>query len=143
MVRQRAGATIDMWLYEGDELTLDGTRLAMPVSRYEGRIHAATRTADGAAQNAFVTNAALPVGEALRGAWMIVTHGNGCTHGYCIDRIERGQGDTQVILDGDHGLIIENNQTREAFFPQRTIVGENRFVIPQATSLNRTQDSRP
>jgi len=140
VVRQRAGATTDMWLYEGDELALHNTRLDMPASRYDGRIHAATRTADGAAHDAFLTTAELPVGESLRGAWMIVTHGNGCTHGYCIDRVERAEGGTQIILNGDHGLIIEDNQTREAFFPQRTIAGENRFVIPRAASLSRTPE---
>ena len=65
---------------------------------------------------------------------MIVTHGNGFRHGYEIDRIEKAGGETLVLLTGDHGLRIDQEQTEEVFFPQRTIEGENTFVIPLATA---------
>ena len=76
-----------------------------------------------------LTDAPLPPGEELHGAWMIVTHGNGYRHGYGIDRVERKDGKTWIHLLDDHGLRIEGDLTREAYFPRREIQGKNTFVI--------------
>ncbi len=65
---------------------------------------------------------------------MIVTHGNGFTHGYPIDRVETVDGRTRIVLSMDHGLHVEGSSTREVHFPQRTIEGVNTFRIPLAAS---------
>ena len=99
---------------------------------YAGAISGAARVVDGADHDAFVTDVSLPEGEALHGAWMIVAHGNGYTHGYEIDRVETQGARTVAILTMDHGLRINGNQTREVFFPQREFEGTNTFTIPLA-----------
>ncbi len=137
VVRRTAGEVTGMWLFGGRELTSGGHRLALADAAYTGTIEAATRTADGAEHDAFITAAELPVGEALRGTWMIVTHGNGFTHGYAIDHVAKVDGRTAIILAHDHGLRIENGTTKEAFFPRRTIEGPNTFRIPTRASLVR------
>ncbi len=103
---------------------------------HRGRIIAATRRDDGATHDALITDALLPTDGKLDGLWMIVTHGNGYTHGYEIDRVEEQDGRRRVILAHDHGLVIESKRTREVFFPHRTIEGTNAFTIPMSTSMN-------
>ncbi len=135
IVRQKRGKTTSAWLFEGRSLSGQGWRLDAQQSRYTGEIAAATRKADGAAQDAFITNADLPVGDTLHRAWIIVTHGNGYTHGYEIDRVEKRDGKTTIVLTMDHGLRIDGGVTTEVFFPQRKIKGRNTFSIPLAVSM--------
>ncbi len=70
---------------------------------------------------------------------MIVTHGNGFTHGYPIERVEKRDGKTVIVLSMDHGLTIEGEQTQEVFYPQRKIEGVNSFVIPLAATVTKTE----
>lgn len=137
IVRRSDGAITGMWLFDGRELSAAGHSLALGVAAYTGTIEAAPRIADGAEKDAFITNADLPPGDTLRGTWMIVTHGNGFRHGYEIDRVERADGKTVIILTNDHGLRIEGSTTSEAFFPRRVIEGTNTFRIPTRASIVR------
>jgi len=135
IVRRIAGKVTAMWLYEGLELTAGETGVAADVSAYTGAIEAASRKADGDDRDAFITKAELPTGDELAGMWMILTHGNGLRHGYEIARVERQGADTLVTVADDHGLRIDGETTREAYFPGRTIEGSNTFRIPLFTSL--------
>jgi hypothetical protein len=135
IVRQRAGRATRLWLFDGELLQCGDARLDMPAARYEGQILGAVRKADGAEHDAFFTDAELPVGKELQAAWMIVTHGNGPTHGYPIERVERHQERTSIVLSMDHGLRIDGAGTQEVYFPRRNIPGVNRFVIPQSGTL--------
>jgi hypothetical protein len=132
ILRQVAGQPTEAWLFEGERLAAEGWSVETKISRYAGEIESATRRAEGAESDAFVTTADLPAGEALRGVWMIVTHGNGCTHGYEISRVEKQGGKSIIVLADDHGLRIEGQETQEVYFPRRKIAGKNTFVIPLA-----------
>ena len=130
VVRRVNGNVTGMWLFEGRALSTDGQNLNADVSAHTGAIDGATRRADGAEHDAFLTDADLPLGDELRGTWIIVTHGNGFRHGYEIDRVERANGKTSIILTDEHGLRIEGGSTQEVYFPRRTIEGQNAFRIP-------------
>ncbi len=147
IVRQVAGVATGAWLFEGEALAGGGWKVDAADSRYNGQIQAATRKAEGAEHDAFVTDAALPEGDGMHGVWMIVTHGNGYKHGYEIDRVEKQDGKTSIVLTYDHGLRIEGDKTTEVYFPRREIEGTNSFVIPLATAMTKTdgvgQDARP
>jgi hypothetical protein len=134
VVRQVEGKPTAGWLFEGDELEADGLALALSTNRHTGRILEATRKADGSDHDAFIVDADLPEGSGLHGVWMIVTHGNGFTHGYEIDRVQTHEGRKLVILAHDHALRITGETTEEVYFPQRKIEGPNTFVIPLASS---------
>ncbi|MBM4086879.1 MAG: hypothetical protein FJ272_18990, partial [Planctomycetes bacterium] len=138
IVRRQSGKVTGAWLFEGQSLSGEGFSVKAERERCTGEIVAATRKADGAADDAFLTDAPLPVGDALRGAWMIVTYANGFRQGYEIDRVEKRDGKTWIILTDDHGLRIEANQTQEVFFPRRKMDGKNTFVIPLAATLARS-----
>ncbi len=139
ILREVNGKTTGAWLFEGEKLTGGGWMVASEKGRYDGQIQAATRKADGAEYDAFVTDAELPADDVLHGVWMIVTHGNGFTHGYEIDRVEVRDGKTFVLLTDDHGLKIDGSVTEEVFFPQREIEGTNSFVIPLAVAMVKGQ----
>ncbi len=139
IVRQVNGKTTAMWLFEGEELAAQDWRIASEKSCYTGRIEAATRKLEGAEYDAFISDAQLPMGSALHGMWMIVTHGNGYTHGYEIDRVEKQDGKTVSVLTDDHGLRIEGDKTTEIYFPRREIEGSNSFVIPLAVTVAKTE----
>ncbi|MBI3946681.1 MAG: heparinase II/III family protein [Armatimonadetes bacterium] len=134
ILRERAGRPEAAWMLDGIEAAKGGLRVSLDAPRYEGAIESATRREDGAPEDAFITSPPLPVGEALSGQWMVVTHGNGYTHGYEVARVERHEGRSVIILRDDHGLRIAEGQTQECYFPGRTIPGVNRFLLIGASA---------
>ncbi|MFP3903280.1 MAG: hypothetical protein ACLFWB_03445, partial [Armatimonadota bacterium] len=135
IVRRVEGRVTGMWLFEGTELQSGDHRLDSRTATYEGEIIGEIRVADDDEHNAFITSADLPEGDALHGVWMIVTHPNGFTHGYEIQRVEKRDGQSLVILTMDHGLQIDGETTREVYYPQRTMEGTNTFTIPLAACM--------
>lgn len=133
VLRRRAGQVTAAWVIDGLALAAGDLVLKPKAPRYEGPIESATRVADGATANTLVTTADLPEAAALAGQWMIVTHGNGRTHGYAIHHVERKGPHTSIFLNDDHGLRITGHETEECYFPRRTIRGPNRFVIVGAS----------
>ena len=140
IVREVAGKTTGLWLFGGRRLASKTAQVTASAASYRGRVTAAARKADGADEDAFVVDAELAAGDALHGTWMIVTHPNGCTHGYEIDHVETREGKTWVVLTTDHGLRIDGKATVEVYFPQRKMKGANSFVIPLAVTANQRAD---
>ena len=137
LVREVAGTGIAAWLFEGLEISAGRLSITTDAGHYDGEISAAMRKTDGAEIDAFITSADVPLGEYLHGVWMIVTHGNGFTHGYQIDRIEEREGSRVIVLADDHGLRIQGDTTREVYYPQREIKGINSFHIPLSATVSR------
>jgi hypothetical protein len=132
LIRRVNGKPQSLWLFSGERLADGAQVLTAQSAGYLGSLEGATRRADGARQDAFVTPADLPAGEALRGVWMVVTHAGGFTHGYPIDHVEKQEEQSVIVLGMDHGLRLEKNVTQEVYFPQRKFEGVNTFVIPLA-----------
>ncbi|MCP4250479.1 MAG: hypothetical protein GY778_25835 [bacterium] len=130
LVSETNGQPARAFLIGGTDLAKGALHLQAPVAAYEGTIEAATRRADGAPSDALLTSASLPTGSALSESWMIVTHGDGHTHGYEIDRVTTDpDGRRRIHLRHDHGLRISGRRTEECYFPRRTFEGTNRFRI--------------
>ena len=70
---------------------------------------------------------------------MIVTHANGHTRGYQINRVERQSDKSVIILTDDHGLEISGQQTEEYYFPRRKMSGLNRFVIHASAAFRAAE----
>ena len=130
IVRKTAGRVTGLWLFDGESLEAGDCRVTGIPAPWAGRLLASCRREEGAPQNSFQCDTPLPADGTLNGCWLIVTHGNGFRHGYPIERIERLSGQTSIVLACDHGLTIAGDQTRELFFPRRTIQGINTFIIP-------------
>ena len=145
----------DAYLVAGTRLKKGSVQLSMKQAGYAGTITGAARRLDGAASNAFVTTADLPEGAALRGKWMVVTHGKvtarfsrplpkkpqgaagvygKVTNAYQIDRVEKTGGKTWIHLTHDHGLRLEGNKATEVFSMWRTYEGGERFMIHMSAS---------
>ncbi|MGC3967640.1 MAG: hypothetical protein QM775_09795 [Pirellulales bacterium] len=122
------------WLVGGTSTRQNDVVLANPVDSYVGTLESVSSAWDGAAENAFVTTAKLPAGEALAGRWMIVNHGPSADEGYRIARIEHRGGKSVVILADDPGLRMTRTTTEEIFFPRRKWTGPNRFRILTQTA---------
>ena len=134
IARQGPGTTAAAWLFEGTELSVGDWGLTAEKTHHEGTIVAAMRKSEGAEVDAFIVDADIPHGKTLRDTWMIVTHGNGFTHGYRIERVQTTDARTLVVLTDDHGLKIDGDTTTELYFPRRSIKGRNTFTIPLAVS---------
>ncbi len=134
VVRRRGETVVGTWLFEGTDLRCGANAISAEAGAVTGEITAAPRIAEGAEFDSFLTVTKLPPGEALKGAWVIVTHGNGFTHGYLIERVDEVDGMTRIVLGMDHGLHVEGSTTREVYFPRRTTEGANTFRIPLAAS---------
>lgn len=129
LVREKAGKA-DAYLLSGTKLKKGNLALSAKTAFYKGTILSATRKYDGDKMDSFVTSARLPFGTALKGSWMIVTHGGSqVTHGYEIDSVERKGLKTVIHLAADHGLEINGNTTEEIFSRWRRFKGKNSFVI--------------
>ncbi len=139
VVHEKAGRVVAAWLIDGARVAKDDFTLTLEKPRYEGMIEAALRKADGATADSFTTAVALPAGDKLVGQWLIVTHGNGYTHGYEISSVEQRDGQSVALLREDHGLRLTRGQTEAVYFPRRKITGLNRFVIVGRTAASRVE----
>ena len=137
IIRRVAGRVIGLWLFEGESLTCKQGAISSEAGSYNGEIQTGMRIADGDDVNAFVTDANLPLGDTLKGVWVIVTHGNGFTHGYEIEGIEQREGKRVIVVTHDHGLQIGAEETKQVYFPRRTIEGVNTFSIPISATMRR------
>lgn len=134
------GAESRVWLIGASHFQY-GTRQAtqsMPI--YSGNIIGVTRKAEGAANDAFIVDAAIPGGSALRGRQLSLTFGayqvvgstqvqTGISEMFTIDRVESIAGQRHVVLTADPQLRIAGTSTTELVAPERTFNGTNTFEI--------------
>ncbi|MBO9596719.1 MAG: heparinase II/III family protein [Cohnella sp.] len=94
-----------------------------------GTIVGVRRIADGAAENAFVTDT--EVSQAMIGRYMIVIHPDNMTHGYKIKAIETVNRRSTIVLDGsDPGFrLAADGSSRMTAFPFKTWSGAHHFYV--------------
>lgn len=144
------------YLIEGSRLKAEGVELTCAVDNYSGSIIALERRWKDKGVNRLKVAAktALPVGDALRGAWLIAKLGPwkatvigehnekmekqfaGATQAFEIDHVEHAVDGTWVYLNGDHGLSMSKEGIEEFYWPRRTFAGAASFVIPTAATTH-------
>jgi len=148
VVSRRGAANQSAVLVGGTRFDHDGTSLTAERAAYTGTITGVERTAESCGPNAFLTDAALPEGTALRGRWIQLTFGTykvvpaasgafpagiqeqtGIRQSYRIDHLEKAQGQTRVVLTDDPMLALRNGQLVETTRPGRTFDGPATFEI--------------
>jgi len=136
------------WLIAGRGFRYGNQTITLPAAAHTGRINAVMRRKNGAAADAFVTDAALPVGTALHGRWLSLTFGtykvvpekrgdyplgvqeqSGISQMFQIDHIEQRDGKTWIHLTEDPAFTIQGDKAVETLRPQRTFEGQCRFEI--------------
>jgi hypothetical protein len=147
VVTHGADGTTRGYLVAGTRLAYPGQTLALPRATLTGTITGVLRQVDGCTGNAFVTDAALPEGNALHGRWLrlsfdrypVVANGSnyplgiheqrGITEMYAIDRVQRQDGKTYIVLSEDPMLSIADGKAVETTRPLRTFQGPVTFSI--------------
>jgi len=128
-LRVQGGRVTAASLVDGTTLTYRDFSLAVPQPTIVGQI-VAVEADDAAGRYAFIVDQELPTYQELTGRVVIVTHGNGRTHGYEIAGGERQDGRHLLLLTADPGFRLRpDGQTEFVYFPQRTIAGKNRFRL--------------
>jgi len=112
---------------------LDGTSLKWGDMTLGGQARwtGALLRAGGDHPSQLITDMKLPIGPSLAGRIALVTHGNGRTHGYVVQRIERHEQGTAVVIDGDCGFDYDAGTatTQLRFFPRWKIKGPARLTV--------------
>ena len=139
-------------LVSGTRFEHDGKTLAADQAALAGGITRIQRAADGCGSDAFVTDAALPEGDALKGRWIILTMGTykvipsgttfplgvqeekGIRQPFQIDHVERSGGQSYVVLTADPMLSMSGGKVTETTRPGRTFEGAVTFEIPMSRS---------
>jgi len=135
VVRQQQGKVLGAWLLDGTSLSGANWQIAAPAAGFTGDLPEATRRADGAPEDAFITTAALPEGRVLGGRWLIVTYPGDITQGYEIKSVRRETGRTIIILTDDPAVRIKGDVAEEVYHPRRKFQGPCRFAIGGVAAL--------
>ena len=124
------------------EVTLvGGARLKMGRAEWTGRgratgaVDRTLRRADGDPVDGFATDA--EIAGSLSGRYVIITHPDGSTSGFAIDRVER-EGNQTVIVFAEHdpAFVIEPDGTsRQVYYPRKAWVGTHTFDIAYVDEL--------
>jgi len=139
------------WLIAGTELRAGDKVVAVPDGIREGTVTAVMRRHDGAAWDAFVTDAPLPEGPALKGRWLSLAFGPcklipgldgsypldikeqpGISQMFQIDHVERREGKTWICITEDPALSLKGGFAAETVWPFRTFNGPHHFEIAQS-----------
>ncbi len=102
---------------EADDLSLSGA------AEFRPPLTAVVRAADGPC-NALQVAGELPMGEALKGVWLRVIHGDGSAHGYRIEGVEAIEGGTRLLIHDDPGFELTDARMHMLFFPNYEIPGD-------------------
>ena len=112
---------------------LDGTSLKWgdTALKGQGRWAGALLWTGSGQPSHLVADVELPVGPSLAGRVALVTHGNGRTHGYVIQRVERHKQGVAIVVDGDCGFDYDvgSATTQFRFFPRWKIKGPARVTV--------------
>jgi len=133
------------WLVGGTSLEKGTVSLSSPTGHYEGTIQSGMIEFLGEESDSFDATSSLPEGSSLSEGILHVTHGTSIDgekhfiehvdqdpiiHAYPIESVESlGSGTQRIHLDGNHGLLIDGNITRERHFPDLTFEGINMFKV--------------
>ena len=136
----RPAAESRVWLIGAKHFQYGTRQATLSTPFYSGNIIGITRKAAGAANDAFIVDANIPGGTALRGRQLSLTFGTyqivggtqtqtGISEMFTIDRVEWIDGQRHVVLTADPQLSISGATTTELVAPERTFTGTNTFEI--------------
>jgi hypothetical protein len=134
------GAESRVWLIGASHFQYGTRQATHSTPTYSGKIIGVTRKAAGAANDAFIVDAMIPGGSALRGRQLSLTFGTyqvvgstqtqtGISEMFTIDRVESINGQRHVVLTADPQLSLSGTSTTELVAPERTFSGTNTFQI--------------
>ncbi len=147
LLSRRVGGTSQAWLIGGTDFhATESVRLSSKA--YRGMLAAVARRTEGAAADAFVTEATLPEGAALKGRWLSLAFGKylvipaasgeyplgireqaGISQMFQIDHVDHRDGKTWICLSQDPFLAMRQGGLSELLRPHRSFEGPATFEI--------------
>lgn len=141
-IRARNGYPVHAHILDGSMVQV-GEATIRTAGALEGTITGVERHEAGDARNGFMTDTVLPESVNLSAQVMIMTHGDGSTHGYTIEKVENTDRGSFICVKDEPGLRIENNTTTQIYFPHRTIEKKNTFRICAETLVRFDDEANP
>ena len=135
VMRVKAGEVVLAYLCDGEELSLGRFALKCPPS-HTGTIERVHRD-EGKGEYSFLVTGQLPVGDALAGHTILITHPDKTTHGYLIRSVEPQGGRSLVRLQDDPGFDVLDTNTRFLFYPPHEVKGGNTYRVNSVVVMNR------
>ncbi len=86
------------------------------------------RAAEGD-QDALEVAADLPEGEALKGVWLRVIHGDGSAYGYRIENVQEVAEGSRIVIHDEPGFEMTDDGMHMLFFPNYSIPGQQQVEI--------------
>lgn len=128
-LRLHEGRVTAASLVDGTTLAYRGFSVAAQYPAITGTI-VGMETGGAAGPYAFVVDRELPPSEAVAGCFVVVTHGNGSSHGYEIAGTEQRGAEHLLYLTDDPGFRLKpDGLTEFTHFPHNTITGPNSFRL--------------
>lgn len=122
VLSRRGGEVAWSYVYGAGQIQADGFTLAAPTD-VRVPLQKVLRTADGA-EDALEVAAELPEGDALKGIWLRVVHGDGSANGYRIESIAKTPAGSRIRIHDEPGFQMTPNGMRMLFFPKYEIPGK-------------------
>jgi len=86
------------------------------------------RAAEGD-QDALEVAGELPEGDALKGIWLRVVHGDGSAYGYRIKNVQKIAGGSRIVIHDEPGFEMTDEGMQMLFFPNYSIPGQQQVEI--------------
>jgi hypothetical protein len=141
------------WLVGGNYFKAPIDKISLSASIYKGIIYDVMRRVDGSVVDALVCKNVLPEGYKLKGHWLSMNMGsyevipdingnypnniheqNDMCQMFCIDHIEKHDGNTWICLNEDPYIKIKDNKLVELLRPHRNFYGQPTFEILTSTT---------
>lgn len=113
---------------------VDGTRLeaagqSLEARSYEGTVTGTNRRIEAADSDSLVVSGPLPEGDVLKGRTILLTDGEGSTHGFQIVKVERAGDRTIVHLPSDPAIRIASGVMKMLYFPHWGVKGTVKYHV--------------
>ncbi len=139
LLRLHEGRVTAASVVDGTTLTYGGFSVAVPYPAIAGTV-VGMEIDEAARRYALVVDRELPASEAVAGRFVLVTHGDGSSHGYEIAGSQQ-RGDEHLLhLTDDPGFRLNpDGQTEFVYFPHNTISGPNSFRLSSVVNYELDQ----
>jgi hypothetical protein len=127
-VSVRGGQIDTLYVVDGERLEADGQ--SVETRAHKGVVIGTTRRVEGADSDSMIVSGRLPSGDVFRGRTILLTDGEGSTHGFEIASVERAGEQTIVHLASDPAIRIGRGVMKMMHFPNWGVRGEVSYHVP-------------
>jgi hypothetical protein len=140
-IRQENGRVRAMGLWGGEEIRW-GDAVLSGGGTHRGAVLRVLREQEGEPYNALVVDGRLAEGDALGGATVVLSLGDGSTRGHRVSGVREAGGEVHVVLEDDPGIEVSRDGLRHLCFPRTDIPGKVAYRI-RTSAFVTLEDGSP